>query len=130
MGSRINSVDSLCDLGGQLPGTMEQIKHVTDNQEAVMAFYYKDSSNQVSIMIFANWVSNLWIQVKMMEIFDVTETDPSLLVKDQFDYDLDSSKLRFTSSTLFLYLESENIYIQIITRIIKIKTRIRTLLLH
>ena len=49
----------------------------------------------------------------MMEIFDVTETDPSLLVKDQFDYDLDSSKIRFTSSTFFLYLdtEKENTYI-------------------
>ena len=33
-------------------------------------------------------------QVKMMEIFDVTETDPSLLVKDQLDY-MDALNLRF-----------------------------------
>ena len=47
MGSRVNSEDSLCELGGKLPGTIEQIKHVTDNQEAVMAFYYRDSSTEV-----------------------------------------------------------------------------------
>ena len=47
MGSRVNSEDSLYELGGQLPGTIEQIKHVTDNQDSVMAFYYRDSSSQV-----------------------------------------------------------------------------------
>ena len=47
MGSRVNSEDSLCELGGKLPGTIEQIKHVTDNQEAVMAFYYRDSPTEV-----------------------------------------------------------------------------------
>ena len=33
-------------------------------------------------------------QVKMLEIFDVTKTDPSLLVKDQLDNSLDTTSLR------------------------------------
>ena len=49
MGSRVNSEDNLCEPEERLPGTIEQIKHVTDSQEAVMAFYYKDSANQVRI---------------------------------------------------------------------------------
>ena len=49
MGSRVNSEENLCEVRGKLPGTIEQIKQVTDNQEAVMAFYYKDSSKQVTI---------------------------------------------------------------------------------
>ena len=45
----------------------------------------------------------------MMEIFDVTQTDPSLLIKDQLDHSLDTSFLRFriaqtmNSIIMFLY---------------------------
>jgi len=80
MGSRINSSDSLCDLGQELPGTIDQMKQLTENQEALMSFYYNDSKSQV----------------KMMEIFDVTETDPSLLILDQIkdSEPLDHLKLR------------------------------------
>jgi len=66
LGSRSNSMESIYDVDGELPDTIEQIKKVTESQDAVMAFYFTDSDNQV----------------KVMEIFDVTETDPSLLVDD------------------------------------------------
>ena len=49
MGSRVNSEENLCEVRGKLPDTIEQIKQVTDNKEAVMAFYFKDSSRQVNI---------------------------------------------------------------------------------
>ena len=47
--SRVNSEDSLSELGGNLSGTIEQIKQVTDSQEAVMAFYYRDSPTEVRL---------------------------------------------------------------------------------
>lgn len=73
LGSRTNSMESLLyDLDGELPDTIGQIKQVTESQDAVMAFYYTDADNQV----------------KVMEIFDVTETDPSLLITDNMDHDL------------------------------------------
>ena len=49
MVSRVNSEDSLSELGGNLSGTIEQIKQVTDSQEAVMAFYYRDSPTEVRL---------------------------------------------------------------------------------
>ena len=67
MGSRCDSMSSLVtDTDGPLPGTIEQIQAVTQHQEAVMSFYYTGEDNQL----------------KLMEIFDVTQTDPELLVGD------------------------------------------------
>jgi len=67
LGTRNNSMTSLHDMDGPLPDTIEQIQQVTESQEAVMSFFYTDQDNQV----------------KVMEIFDVTETDPSILVNDE-----------------------------------------------
>merc|ERR1712029_717708 len=47
-------------------GTIGQIQQVTEHQDAVMSFYYTGQDNKL----------------KLMEIFDVTQTDPSLLVGD------------------------------------------------
>ena len=43
-----------------------------------------------------NFEQNISFQVKVMEIFDVTETDPSLLVEDVLEnkFTMDSSELR------------------------------------
>eukprot|EP00092_Neocalanus_flemingeri_P107954 GFUD01138578.1.p1 GENE.GFUD01138578.1~~GFUD01138578.1.p1 ORF type:complete len:623 (-),score=105.53 GFUD01138578.1:90-1769(-) len=78
--SRVNTSNNLCELVGEVPSTFDNLKEVTDTKDAVMSFYYKDSSSQV----------------KLMEIFDVTKTDPSLLVTDEVetDYYLDSANLR------------------------------------
>jgi len=75
MGSRCNSMSSLYEVDGPLPDTIGQIQAVTEQQEAVISYYYTGEDNQV----------------KLMEIFDVSETDPSLLVGDQLgvNYDLD-----------------------------------------
>merc|ERR1712130_181853 len=79
MGSRTNSMSSLHNVDGELPETLGSIKNVTDSQEAVMSFYYTDAANQV----------------KVMEIFDVTQTDPSLLVSDSMgiQYSMDDQVL-------------------------------------
>ena len=64
-GSRHGSMSSLLDLegggggGGGLPDTIGQIQAMTEQQEAVMSFYYTDTDNQL----------------KLMEIFDVTAAD-------------------------------------------------------
>ena len=47
MGSRTNSMNSLHNIDGELPETLGNIKTVTENQEAVMSFFYTDASNQV-----------------------------------------------------------------------------------
>ena len=75
MGSRCNSMSSLYEVDGPLPDTIGQIQAVTEQQEAVISYYYTGEDNQV----------------KLMEIFDVSETDPSLLVGDQLgvNYDLE-----------------------------------------
>jgi len=85
MGSRTNSMNSLHNIDGELPETLGNIKTVTENQEAVMSFYYTDASNQV----------------KVMEIFDVTQTDPSLLVTDSMgvQYSQDDQVLLHDSLT-------------------------------
>jgi len=67
MGSRCGSMSSLYEVDGPLPDTIGQIQQVTENQEAVMSFYYTGDDNQV----------------KLMEIFDVTQADPSLLIGDE-----------------------------------------------
>jgi len=67
MGSRCNSMSSLYELDGPLPDTIGQIQQVTEQQEAVMSYYYTGEDNQV----------------KLMEIFDVSRTEPSLLAGDQ-----------------------------------------------
>jgi len=79
MGSRTNSMSSVHNVDGELPETLGSIKSVTDSQEAVMSFYYTDAANQV----------------KVMEIFDVTQTDPSLLVSDSMgiQYSMDDQVL-------------------------------------
>jgi len=65
--SRVNSNDNLNLLTSSgVSGTMEKIKQVTDSQSAVMSFFFTDQEKEV----------------KMLEIFDVTETDPSKLVFD------------------------------------------------
>ena len=66
MGSRCNSMSSLYETDGPLPDTIGQIQQVTEHQDAVMSFYYTGQDNKL----------------KLMEIFDVTQTDPSLLVGD------------------------------------------------
>ena len=62
-GSRHGSMSSLLDLegggGGGLPDTIGQIQAMTEQQEAVMSFYYTDTDNQL----------------KLVEIFDVTAAD-------------------------------------------------------
>ena len=75
MGSRCNSMSSLYEVDGPLPDTIGQIQAVTEQQEAVISYYYTGEDNQV----------------KLMEIYDVSETDPALLVGDQLgvNYDLD-----------------------------------------
>eukprot|EP00092_Neocalanus_flemingeri_P107952 GFUD01138576.1.p1 GENE.GFUD01138576.1~~GFUD01138576.1.p1 ORF type:complete len:489 (-),score=97.48 GFUD01138576.1:226-1692(-) len=77
MGSRSNTSTNLFEL--EEVSTFDNLKEVTDTKDAVMSFFYKDSSSQV----------------KLMEIFDVTETDPSLLVEGEVenDYYLDSANL-------------------------------------
>ena len=40
---------SLYELDGALPDTLGQIQQVTENQEAVMSFFYTDQDNQVNI---------------------------------------------------------------------------------
>ena len=86
MGSRCDSMSSLVtDTDGPLPGTIEQIQAVTEHQEAVMSFYYTGEDNQL----------------KLMEIFDVTQTDPQLLVGDELgvNYSEDQVILSHTRST-------------------------------
>ena len=46
-GSLFNPSDSLSDTGIELPDTFDHLKRLTDNQEALMSFNYKDSSSQV-----------------------------------------------------------------------------------
>jgi len=82
LGTRNNSMNSLYDLDGSLPDTLGQIQHVTENQEAVMSFFYTDDDNQV----------------KIMEIFDVTETDPSLLVNDDLGINYSDENLILSPS--------------------------------
>lgn len=65
MGSRASSYNSLYGLEEDSPA-LEHIRQVTQHQNAVMAFYYTDSLNQV----------------KVTEIFDVTSTDAGLLTDD------------------------------------------------
>ena len=45
---RTNSMNSLHNIDGELPETLDAIKNVTETQEAVMSFYYTDSENQVA----------------------------------------------------------------------------------
>ena len=45
--SRVNSEGSLCELGGKLTETIEQIKLVTDSHESVLAFFYRNSPTEV-----------------------------------------------------------------------------------
>jgi len=66
MGSRSGSMSSLYEYEGPLPDTIGQIQQVTEQQEAVISFFYTGEDNKV----------------KLMEIFDVTKTDPSILVGD------------------------------------------------
>ena len=47
MGSRCGSMSSLYEVDGPLPDTIGQIQQVTENQEAVMSFYYTGDDNQV-----------------------------------------------------------------------------------
>ena len=49
MGTRVKSEGSLCELRGNLTESIEQIKQVMDSQEAVMAFYYRDSPTEVRL---------------------------------------------------------------------------------
>ena len=59
-------MSSLYEYEGPLPDTIGQIQQVTEQQEAVISFFYTGEDNKV----------------KLMEIFDVTKTDPSILVGD------------------------------------------------
>jgi hypothetical protein len=85
MGSRSSSMDSLYNLGmalinlsilmkqncliwflldGDAPDTIELIRQVSTNQNAVMAFYYTDADNQVrtrfpEIKVYKSYFSSL-----------------------------------------------------------------------
>ena len=48
MGSRCNSMSSLYEVDGPLPDTIGQIQAVTEQQEAVISYYYTGEDNQVS----------------------------------------------------------------------------------
>ena len=48
MGSRCNSMSSLYELDGPLPDTIGQIQQVTEQQEAVMSYFYTGDDNQVT----------------------------------------------------------------------------------
>ena len=52
-----------------------------------MSFYYTDAANQVAFVgkFLTCLILHMIAQVKVMEIFDVTQTDPSLLVSDSKD---------------------------------------------
>ena len=41
-------MNSLHNIDGELPETLDAIKNVTETQDAVMSFYYTDSENQVA----------------------------------------------------------------------------------
>ena len=59
LGTRNNSMTSLHDVDGPLPDAIEQIQQVTENQEAVMSFFYTDRDNQVIVLvIFISLYSN------------------------------------------------------------------------
>ena len=45
--SRVNSSESL-ETGGNVTGTMEQIRHVTETQDPVMSFYFTQDDKEVS----------------------------------------------------------------------------------
>ena len=94
-GSRINSYDDLSEFVEEIPSAVENIKEVTDGKDAVMSFYYKDSASQVRIGYCCYHILFYSLQIKLMEIFDVTETDPSLLFKEEAtnDFVLDSTAL-------------------------------------
>ena len=47
MGSRCNSMSSLYEVDGPLPDTIGQIQAVTEQQEAVISYYYTGEDNQV-----------------------------------------------------------------------------------
>ena len=51
---RTNSMNSLHNIDGELPETLDAIKNVTETQEAVMSFYYTDSENQVATKHHSN----------------------------------------------------------------------------
>jgi len=86
MGSPSTSMTNLYDIDNEAPDTIEQISKVTEANEAVMSFYYLDADNQV----------------KVTEIFDVTKTDPSLLVKENFgvDYEIGETSSTFPRSRM------------------------------
>ena len=48
--SRVSSNDSLCRLG-----TMEQVRNVTDNQKAVMSFFYTHPDKEVGWVLDLNF---------------------------------------------------------------------------
>ena len=94
-------MSSVHNVDGELPETLGSIKSVTDSQEAVMSFYYTDAANQVGVSThffvgkFLTCPTLCLSQVKVMEIFDVTQTDPSLLVSDSMgiQYSMDDQVL-------------------------------------
>lgn len=94
MGSPYTSMTDLHDIDTEAPDTIEQISKVTEAKEAVMSFYYTDADNQV----------------KVTEIFDVTKTDPSLLVKENFgvDYEIGESSPNFPHSRMRHRSEGSN----------------------
>merc|ERR1719468_1072708 len=70
MASRRSSFSSLAGLDEASP-VLDHIRQMTQYQESLFAFYYTDEDNQMQIT----------------EIFDVTQTDPSLLTdNDSQDY--------------------------------------------
>ena len=107
-------MSSVHNVDGELPETLGSIKSVTDSQEAVMSFYYTDAANQVGVSThffvgkFLTCPTLCLSQVKVMEIFDVTQTDPSLLVSDSMgiQYSMDDQVLLtyFSSSHIYTFL--------------------------
>ena len=70
MGSRCDSMSSLYEVDGPLPDTIGQIQAVTEQQEAVISYYYTGEDNQVSQTAPGSpqpLSHNLYFQVKLME---------------------------------------------------------------
>ena len=98
-GSRHGSMSSLLDLegggGGGLPDTIGQIQAMTEQQEAVMSFYYTDTDNQL----------------KLMEIFDVTAAD-ELIGDTELGVDYSCEQVHISTNIYNIYTST---YLQVLS---------------
>ena len=103
-GSRHGSMSSLLDLegggggGGALPDTIGQIQAMTEQQEAVMSFYYTDTDNQL----------------KLMEIFDVTAAD-ELIGDTELGVDYSCEQVHISTCLQYLQVSTISPYLQVLS---------------